>query len=224
MSTAEESKRAALFCRVEGTLSRVPTLLAPAWCAANAQRLRQRALRLGQIVASLPFALGGDSDVYDLGRRLGWAALRGLSQDRIRAMAHSYAEQIIEPRLNAEALAHLQEVRRRVSHVVLISDSISEVMQSVAERVKADALLCNCLEYREGKATGRLLDPVIRRAVSGKRLRQYAAENNIDLAASFAVASGSQDSLMLDLMGHASVIHPDRKLRHLAKQSDWSVL
>lgn len=224
VDSSEKVAGSALFCRIEGTLSPIPTMVAPAWCAANAQRLRQRAMRLAQILVSLPLALKGEGDVQGFAHRLGWSALRGISQDRIRVIAQSYAEHVIQPRLEKKTLAHLQELRKRHAHLVLISDNIAEIMQPLADQLNADALICNHLEYRNARATGRLLEPVVHRSLSGRRLRQYAAEYQLDLLRSVALASRHEDRVMLTLMGQASVVHPDRQLRHLAKENHWPIV
>ena len=45
------------FFRLEGTLCSRPTLAAAAFLAANAQRVRERLLRLGASAAALPLSL-----------------------------------------------------------------------------------------------------------------------------------------------------------------------
>src|SRR5690349_12111437 len=82
-------KAAALF-RLEGALVARPAALAAAWLAANAQGMSERALRLGAVALSAPFALGlGDAST---GQRLAWSALRGTSEDRLRVLGREYAE------------------------------------------------------------------------------------------------------------------------------------
>ena len=54
-------------------------------------------------------------------------------------------------------------------------------MERVRERFRyVDDLVCNRLEYRAGKATGKLLDPVIGGFEGGRWLQQYAREHEID--------------------------------------------
>ena len=46
--------------------------------------------------------------------------------------------------------------------VVLVSQGLDHVMRPLAEHLGVERLVANRLEFRDGTATGRLLDPVMR--------------------------------------------------------------
>ena len=46
--------------------------------------------------------------------------------------------------------------------VVLVSQGLDHIMRPLANYLGVERILCNRLDFRDGRATGRLIDPVIR--------------------------------------------------------------
>ena len=84
------------------------------------------------------------------------------------------------------------ECQRRGWAVALISGGFAEIVVALAER----------LEVADGMLTGRTLGPVIDRAVKGATLREWAAEQGIDLRDTVAVGDGAND---LDMIAAAGI-------------------
>ena len=55
-------------------------------------------------------------------------------------------------------------------------------------------------------------------------MRRLATEHGYDLDASFAYSDSITDRPMLDIVGHPSVVNPDKELRALATDRGWPVL
>lgn len=214
---------AALF-RLEGTLSPVPTLAAAAWLAANAQRMRQRLLRLGASALAAPLLLDGPLQDRQLAHRLAWGGLRGVSEDRVAVLGAEFAAERVLPRLRPAGRRLVDEARRQGFRVVLLSDTLHEIASPVAEEVGADELVCNRLEMRDGRATGRLIDPVQGPHVDGRWLREWAAEHDVDLARSRAYGARADDGVLLGAVGEPCTVHPDRKLRRMARDLSWPIV
>lgn len=220
MNTEPTDQQAAFF-RAEGVLLSRPTNLAAAWLAANAQHLGQRAARLGAVALSAPFALGlGDSSV---GHRVAWAALRGMSADRIAVLGEEYAATYLLDTLRPAGVDLLERSRREGCSIVLVSDLISEIVEPLRTAIRADHVVCNHLEYRNHRATGRLLDPIVTR-FGGQVLRAFADEHGIDLATSRAYGASSDDQVLLASVPLPCAVFPDRGLRRIALDLDWPVV
>ncbi len=212
--------KTAAFFRVEGTLTSRPTVMAAGWLAANSQELTQRVTRLGAVALSAPFALGGDPT---LATRMAWLGLRGMSEDRLVILGEEYWATYLENSLLPVGLDLLQRARADGRRVVLVSDNLNEVIAPLAKQVRADHVFCNRMELRNGSATGRLVEPVISR-VGGARLRDFAEERGLDLQASCGYGASSADSMMLSAVGLPCAVHPDRRLRRIARDLDWPVV
>jgi phosphoserine phosphatase len=54
-------------------------------------------------------------------------------------------------------------------------------------------------------------------------MRELAARDGIDLAASFAYSDSATDIPMLAVVGHATAVNPDRELRRTALANGWEI-
>ena len=90
------------------------------------------------------------------------SVLRGISRDRLDLLGAEYFEYRLKPKLKPHGVAQLNELLASGAKVVLVSQGLDHVMRPLAEHLGVRYLLANRLEFRDGMATGRLLDPVIR--------------------------------------------------------------
>lgn len=212
--------RPAAFFRLEGPLSSRTTAAAAAWIGGNAQHLAERALRFGAAWAAGPLSAALDGPTA---ARLAWAALRGTSEDRIRVLGEEYAEEKLIPALRPVGLDLWEQARRDGCFLVLVSDGVHELADVVGRHLKADLVVANTLELRNGRATGRLADPVVGR-LGGERLKALAAAHGLDLARSRAYGAGADDQLLLSAAGLPCAVVPDAALRRVARDLDWPVV
>ena len=56
------------------------------------------------------------------------------------------------------------------------------------------------------------------------RLREFAADHGIDLAASVAYSDSISDAPFLRAVGRAYAVNPDRELRRVAEEEGWGIL
>ncbi len=214
----------AAFYRVEGAIVGRPALAAAAYLVGNAQHVRDRILRLGGVAASLPLALGGDRT---LAARVAWMGLRGMSEDRLAVLGEEYGDRYLVPEIKDLARQLIAESRARKHRIVLVSDSLDVVVGPLARAlgVPAADLVANRAELNaEGRATGRLADPIVGGAVGGTWVRAFAKERGIDLERSFVYGASGDDGLLLSAVGHACAVTPDRALRRLARDNGWPVV
>jgi len=188
--------------------------------ATNSQTFGQRLGRLGAVVASAPFALSGD---VGTGTRLAWSSLRGMSEDRLAVLGEEYWHSFLDGQLLPIGLDLLERARADRRRIVLISDNLDTIVSHVAEAIRADDVLCNRMELRNGRATGRLADPVVTHP-GGRWLRDWAAEEGIDLAKSCGYGAAAADAVLLSAIGLPCAVRPDRRLRRMAGDLDWPVV
>jgi phosphoserine phosphatase len=210
----------AAFVRAEGALLDRPALQAAAWMAANAQELGSRFVRLGGIALAAPFSLAGDRSV---GTRLAWSALRGSSQDRLEVLGEEYWDVWLKPRIRRIGQDLVERARASGHRVVVVSDHPEPIARHLAAHLRADHLVANRLELRNGRATGRLLEPLASR-FGGPALRAFADAHGIDLAGSLAYGAVEGDAVLLASVGLPCAVHPDRVLRRMSRDLDWPVV
>ncbi len=158
-----------------------------------------------------------------VGNRLAWSSLRGMSADRVAILGEEYASEHLLGNLRPVGVDLLERARREGLTIVLVSDQIAEVVAPVAEHLRARHLVCNRLEWRNDRATGRLVDPIVTR-FGGAALRDFAASHDLDLAASRAYGATSADQVLLSAVQLPCAVFPDRGLRRVAIDLDWPVV
>lgn len=215
----------AVFVRVEGVLTARGACGAAAYMAANAAGLRERVFRLGHLALATPlYEVLGQSDRV-LANRLTYLSLRHMSEDRVAELAEEYWRNVLSHHLLNSGVELLKRAQRDKLRVVLLSDCIEEVVRPLAEQLPhVDALLCNHLEYRSGKATGKLCDPVIGGHDGGQFLARYALEHGIDLHRSTAYGAHGPDVLLMTAVGRPCAVNPDFTLRRAARDAGWPVM
>ncbi|MEM9188778.1 MAG: haloacid dehalogenase-like hydrolase [Myxococcota bacterium] len=215
---------AAAFFRFEGTLSPRPTLATAAWLAANSQGLGERIARLGNVALAAPFLSKTPLRDPTVGNRMAWMGLRGVSDDRLHFLGEEYAEEQLIPNLREVGLELLEDAKRNGHRVVLISDNLESVLRPIAAHLGIEDVVCNRMEFRDQKATGRLNDPVISGRIAGDWVRDFADHHDLRLPNCLAYGAHADDSLLLGLIGKPCAVHPDRELRCLARDLDWPVV
>ena len=210
----------AAFVRAEGPLLDRPAIRSAAWLAVNAQDLGTRLLRLGGVALAAPVALAGDPTTA---LRVAFSALRGTSEDRLDVLGEEYWEEWLLPRIRRIGQDLLERSRAAGHRLVLISDHPEPIARHLGRHLRADHLVCNRLEMRNGRATGRLLDPLAGR-FGGAALREFAAEHQIDLPRSLAYGGSGPDVALLAAVGLPCAVEPDRALRRAAQDLDWPVV
>ena len=214
----------AAFFRVEGVILGRPAIAAAGWFSMNAQKVSERFARLGSLALATPLAMAGELRAGTTATRMAWSAVRGMSDDRIQALAEEYYEAYVAKDIRESGARLLVEARRQGYRPILISDNIDLLVAPLAEALGVEDVICNRLEVRNGRCTGRLEDPVIGGNVAGPCARAFAAEKGIDLLRSRAYGASGADALLLSAIGEPCAVNPDRQLRRLAKDHGWVVV
>ncbi|WP_182112955.1 MULTISPECIES: HAD family phosphatase [unclassified Actinotalea] len=129
----------------------------------------------------------------------------------------------IAPTVYAEAVALIDEHHAAGRDVVVVSASGSEVVEPIAALLGADRVVATQMETLDGRYTGGIAFYAYGPA-KAEAVRRLAAEHGYDLEASYAYSDSVTDVPMLESVGSAAVVNPDRALRRLAIERGWDVL
>jgi thioester reductase-like protein len=151
-----------VYWRVEGSLLDLTTVRPVAFFTWNAQTFLERWVRRGLVflMAVLrPFLYAANRG---FATRVVHTVLRGVSRDRLDLLGEEYFNYKLEPYLKPDGVRRLGAVVDSGAQVVLVSQGLDHVMRPLAQHLGVKWLIANRLEFRDGIATGRLLEPVIR--------------------------------------------------------------
>ncbi len=140
--------------------------------------------------------------------------------------------QRMSPRVLAGVLPRLypQMLERAYAHqdagrpVYIVTAASQEMADLLAHVLVFDGGVGSRLEVRDGRYTGRADGPFNYREGKVLSLRELAARDGIDLAASFAYSDSESDLPMLRAVGHPVVVNPDPDLSRIAAAEGWEVL
>ena len=154
--------RRATYWRVEGSLLELGALRPVGFFTWNAQSFAERwARRAGMagMALSRPFAYAASRT---FATRFLHTLLRGVSQDRLDLLGEEYFQYVLKPQLRREAAEKLLEAVRSGERVVLVGQLLEHIQRPLANHFGIESFISNRLEFRDGHATGRLLEPVVR--------------------------------------------------------------
>jgi hypothetical protein len=154
--------REPVFWRVEGSLLNLTAVRPVGFFAWNSQSFLERWGRRGAmgVLAVARPVLYATHRV--MATRLLHTVLRGVSRDRLDLLGEEFFHYFLEPRLKRRGVEKLREVMATGGDLVLVSQGLDHIMRPLAKFLGVERILCNRLDFRDGIATGRLLDPVIR--------------------------------------------------------------
>ena len=149
--------------------------------------------------------------------------LRGLAQQRL----HEIARRCFVETLRSSIAPHISDLihahRADGRTVILMSGSLSFLVQLFHEHFQTDLMVSDELEVVDGKLTGKRigLRPFAENKV--KLAQQLATEHGFDLSSSYAYGNHHTDAHKLELFGHPVAVNPDSKLHRIATEKDWQI-
>ncbi len=151
-----------VYWRVEGSLLQVGAMRPVGFFTWNAQSFSERwARRLGMawMAITRPFAYAASRT---FATRFLHTLLRGVSRDRLDLLGEEYFQYVLKPDLRKDASEKLLEAVRSGQRIVLVGQLLDNIMRPLANHFGVESFISNRMEFRDGAATGRLLDPVVR--------------------------------------------------------------
>ena len=152
----------ASYWRVEGSLLELGALRPVGFFTWNARSFAERwARRAGMAGMALARPLAYSAS-RTFATRFLHTLLRGVSCDRLDLLGEEYFHYVLKPQLRREAAEKLIEAVRSGERVVLVGQLLGNILRPLAHHFGVESFISNRLEFRDGKATGRLLDPIVR--------------------------------------------------------------
>jgi HAD superfamily hydrolase (TIGR01490 family) len=170
------------------------------------------------------FALRGAS--HESVRRVtedGLVILRGFKPEDMRDLVAAAMEPVLRPLVYAEPLHLVEQHRDRGEPVFIVSATLQEIVEGIADELGFDGALGTICEVRDGVYTGHAV-----RALHAENkatcIRELAEKRGFDLAECTAYSDSHTDLPFLEAVGHPVVVNPDRQLRQIAREREWPIL
>ncbi|MBU6430284.1 MAG: HAD-IB family hydrolase, partial [Cyanobacteria bacterium REEB65] len=215
-----EEPRSATFFDFDGTLADTNLVHGYAYYARHSGHLGEVTWRLAKLAALAP-----TFHLLDAHHRMAFARTlfglyAGLSHDRLVRLSERLHVEVIAPRI-MPATAALLDSARQLGPIVLVTGAPDFAVAPFAREAGFAAVLATRLEFRGGRATGRILEPAVFGTGKATLMRRWARQQGMDLADCRAYADSLNDQAMLQAAGRAGLVNPTRRQAAIAKDSGW---
>lgn len=185
--------------------------------------LNRRTLAKAGIAQAYYQIFGADHDQLEKVKSELSSLTSGWDQSEVVGLVEETVASIVPPLVFAEALAIIDDHRGRGRRVVVVSSSPEEIVKPLCRYLAIDDVIATRAEIGpDGKYTG---DIALYAYGPGKAaaIKDMAAADGLDLAASYAYSDSVTDLPMLELVGHPVAVNPDSELRAIAVERGWEI-
>ena len=214
---------AAAFFDLDRTLLRRSSALALAGSFRERGVISRRQLLQAAAWQLLFVARGASHETVRRGAEDGLRVLAGHRPEELRELVAGAMEPVLRPLVYSEPLRLVEHHRERGERVYVVSATLQEIVQAIADDLGFDGALGTVCEVRDGYYTGCAVRALHAEA-KAECLQEVAAREQLDLAACTAYSDSHTDLPFLEAVGHAVAVNPDRELRRIAADRGWPVL
>ncbi len=166
---------------------------------------------------------GADHEQMDKMRQFMSALVAGWDVGTVREIVAETLHTIVDPLVYDEAVGLIEGHHAAGRDVVIVSTSGSEVVEPIGAMLGADHTVATVLEEIDGHYTGQISYYAYAEE-KAHAVRRLAALHDYDLEESYAYSDSVTDVPMLESVGHAFAVNPDKELRRIATERGWPIL
>lgn len=214
----------AAFFDIDGTLISTNVVHAYGYYALNEGSLTGIVGRTASTIASIPLFAALNLVDRKIFNEFFYRRYEGFTEDRLFTLAEDMFEDVIRPAIYDKAQDLIDEARRAGCRVVLVTGALDFTMRPLARHFGADELIANKMQFVSGRATGKVIPPIIEGANKANVIREYCEKSGVSLMHSHAYSDSASDYAMLTIVGRPTAVNPDLRLRAIARSYNWPIL
>jgi HAD superfamily hydrolase (TIGR01490 family) len=153
----------------------------------------------------------------------GLVVLRGYTPEQMRELVGEAMETILRPLVYAEPLELVAQHRERGDCVYIVSATLQEIVQAIADDLGFDGALGTVCEVVDGAYTGNAVR-ALHAENKAECVRELAVSHGFALAECTAYSDSHTDVPFLEAVGNPVAVNPDRALRRIASERAWPIL
>jgi HAD superfamily hydrolase (TIGR01490 family) len=191
----------------------------------HARGLLHRRTLVWAVLSQVMFMrFGADDEKLDKIRESVLQITKGWDHQEVKRLVAETINEVIEPLIYEEALDLIDYHLAQGDEVFLVSMSPAEIVEPFAELLGiTGAISSRATLDDQGKFTGEM-EFFAQGENKAVAIRALAQERAIDLSESFAYSDSETDIPMLESVGHAYAVNPDRQLAKVAHERQWPLL
>ena len=221
--TPPDGAESAAFFDVDGTLTRTNIVQYFVYFAQHGRSFWSRAWWTTGFLFRVPYYVLVDQFSRSRFNEVFYRNYRGWDAAHLIELGALSFSQLTRPRLYPKAVETIQRHQEQGHRVVLLTGTLDFIVAPLAEYLGVTDVMAAQLRIEAECATGQLTGPPLGGAEKARRVQQWAAQHDLDLAASFAYGDSSSDAPMLAAVGHPVAVNPSRGLRRIARERGWEI-
>lgn len=156
--------------------------------------------------------------------------VKGKSKEEIVNKCHEIWNNKCKSKIYNDSIEHLKKLKEEGVILVIAEAGMKELYTDLLDflfkkyNLKFDYEFFSEFEYKDNKATGKLIDRPCIGEHKFQKLEKFLREKNISLDKVIFYASSHLDILFLERVGKRIIINPTSKLEHYAKTKNWEIL
>jgi HAD superfamily hydrolase (TIGR01490 family) len=166
---------------------------------------------------------GADHDQMDRMRSYLTNMCTGWDVEQVKSIVGETLHDIVNPLVFAEAAELIADHKLCGRDVVVVSASGEEIVAPIARALGATHAMATQMVVDDGKYTGEIAFYCFGEG-KAEAIRELAAREGYALEHCYAYSDSVTDVPMLEVVGHPTVVNPDRTLRKEAAARGWPVL
>ena len=209
------------FYDLDGTLVSSNVIHQYAWFARHDRHAVWRKIRL---LLSFPL-FGVELFSRRLFNHVFFRQYRGMDRNWLASNADAMAREVLLPATFRGAAQLVARDRAEGYRTVLVTGSLDFAAAPLARHLGIDLVVANRLAFDDrGRATGRLVPPVLAGEEKAVEIRRLLAEYNVSSANARAYSDSMSDLVMLEAVGQPAAANPAKRLRAIAASRGWPIL
>ncbi|MFI5504867.1 HAD family hydrolase [Corynebacterium kutscheri] len=214
----------AAFFDIDNTLIQGSSLIAFAYGLA-----KRRYFKISEIIPvawkQIKFRVTGSENFSDImeGRQQALAFIKGRSVKELTQLCEEIVDTNISEKLWPGTQQLAEEHIARGQQVWLVSATPVQLGQVLAQRLGFTGAIGTVPEQKDGYFTGRLVGDILHGPGKSYAVAALSSLERLDLSKCTAYSDSINDLPMLNMVGTAVAINPDKHLRRVAKQNNWPI-
>ena len=220
---ADAQPRTAAFFDLDKTVIAKSSTLAFSKAFFDQGLINRRAVLKSSYAQFVYLLSGADHDQMDRMRIHLTNMCAGWDVEQVKSIVNETLHDIVTPLVFAEAADLIAGHKLCGRDVVVVSASGEELVAPIARALGATHAMATRMVVEDGKYTGEIAFYCYGEG-KVQAIRELAAREGYALEHCYAYSDSITDLPMLEVVGHPSVVNPDRALRKEAIARGWPVL
>jgi HAD superfamily hydrolase (TIGR01490 family) len=183
-----------------------------------------RAAMIRSAYTQFVYVVGGaDHDQMEKMRKSLSEMVTGWDVATVKEIVADTLHNVVDPLVYEEAVQLIEQHHAQGHDVIIVSASGTELVEPIGAMLGADHVVATQMKIEDGRYTGEIALYAYREE-KARAVQELAERFGYDLEQSYAYSDSVTDLPMLEEVGHAFAVNPDKDLRKAAKERGWDIL